>query len=149
VGWDLLEKNKTESASEFLTKEFERGHGMKVVGMKIVDDVAYIAANLVSEDFVMAFVVLFSERRKLEGYKRWIRRTFGHDLESVGSNDKDGNRLNFAYKVMSETEGPVVVSCPKMILDMLSPLDKLKDGDIEDAKQWRELCSLNNQLKIK
>lgn len=47
-------------------------------------------------------------------------------------NNKD--HFNFAYKDMDESMGPYQYSCPKSILDLLSPTDN------EYAKKWRESC---------
>ena len=41
---------------------------------------------------------------------------------------------NFAYKDMDESMGPYQYSCPKCILDLLSPTDN------EYAKEWRQKC---------
>jgi hypothetical protein len=41
---------------------------------------------------------------------------------------------NFSYKDMDETVGPYQYSCPKSILDLLSPTDN------EYANAWRERC---------
>ena len=47
--------------------------------------------------------------------------------------------LNFGYKWMSETCGPIECDCPESILSLLTPTDN------EDALQWRERCRKKNK----
>lgn len=62
---------------------------------------------------------------------------------------------NFGYKGMSEFVGPCVDSCPKRILDKLTPLDEIQRLDsevdeksIEWAMNWRQ-NNLNAQVTKK
>ena len=48
---------------------------------------------------------------------------------------KDG--MNFGYKSMDETMGPVQCNCPKSILDLLTPIES------EYANNWRKKCYKN------
>lgn len=56
---------------------------------------------------------------------------------------KDG--YNFGYKDITEFYGPSESDCPKVILDMLSPLPEPPNNDcgIAWAKKWRERCYAN------
>ena len=62
---------------------------------------------------------------------------------------------NFGYKPVWEFNGPVNANCPKRILDLLTPLDKLAKMDnfgekpIEWAKEWRNRCYDNLEFAKK
>lgn len=57
----------------------------------------------------------------------------------TSTNSKD--YFNFSYKDMDETMGPCECSCPKKILNLLSPTDN------EWANKWRERCSKYHKEK--
>jgi hypothetical protein len=66
--------------------------------------------------------------------------------------------FNFGYKDMDELMGPVIDNCPRSILELLTPIEKLRElgmseRALEWAANWRERCwehvHAREQLKLK
>lgn len=55
----------------------------------------------------MAFVVLYSVRKRNETCKDWEMRTFGHEIEHIGGDPFIDEKMNFAYKVMRKKAGKI------------------------------------------
>ena len=55
---------------------------------------------------------------------------------------RGSERSGFGYKDMTETMGPIEDRCPPRILDLLSPVEQLGQGEqaAEWAKEWRARC---------
>lgn len=120
MGWTHFHFNGT--IQEFIEKEFMREPSWgEIIDHSKVGNTLYLALKLgpkhgEREGLVTALVILL---RKSRDY------------------------YNFGYKDMSESCGPVESKCPKRIINLLSPLDKLYEpgsSSYEWAKAWRERC---------
>lgn len=118
MGWTTLAT--TLSPKEYFTNYINKCEGLELVDIAVVNlRTVYMAVRVIELDYVYCLVYLIHNSPKAV--------------------------FNFGYKDMSEFCGPNAYDCPKRILDVLTPLDKIKqlepdfgDNSFEWAKNWRE-----------
>lgn len=119
MGW--LTFNWTGTAKQYFEEMYQKETNFEIVDIAVVGfRVAYIAARNKTTGHIICHVNLLHRAPK--------------------------SYYNFGYKDMSEFSGPNVVTCPKRILDKLTPMDILEksgeygESSIEWATAWRKGC---------
>lgn len=118
MGW--LTFHETRTAKQYFIDEIGSGKNCELVDIAVVGfRTAYLAIKDLEKGYTYCQVYLLHRAPK--------------------------SYYNFGYKPLSEFCGPCVDTCPKRILDKLTPLDEIKrlddeidDQSIEWAKNWRQ-----------
>ena len=125
MGWTYTRRPKGESHQIFFARRFDGQHH-KVLATSGHLDVVYAALQVIrdgQEPFVIGMVIL----------THW-----DHD-----------SPFNFGYQDMTEEMGQCAATCPRRILDLLTPLDELErrgitsGSSLEFATAWRQRCEEN------